>query len=112
MATDAFERVRIRLGNDDAEYSDEIIEDVLQSAASAILARRYPYGIPEDVTDVPERYKDLQVRCAIDLINKIGVEGETQHTENGITRIYEQHVGWISESLLREVIPVAGVILR
>ena len=109
---DTFERVRIRLGGDTAEYPDELIEDVLKSAEAAILARRYPFGVPEDVVEVPERYKDLQVRCAIDMINKIGVEGETQHTENGITRIYEQHVGWVSESLLREVIPVAGVIIR
>lgn len=112
MTTDVFERVKIRLGGDTAEFSDEIIEDVLESAGSAILARRYPFGVPEDVTEVPERYKDLQVRCAIDIINRMGVEGETQHTENGITRIYEKNAGWLSESLLREVIPVAGVVLK
>lgn len=109
---DALSRVKVRLGNDTTDYSDELIADVLESAKAAILSRRYPFGIPEDAQYVPVQYADLQVRIAIDMINRMGVEGETQHTENGITRIYEKNQGWISESLLREVIPVCGVIYQ
>ena len=106
------DRIRVRLGNDGAEYTDELIEDVLESAKSAILNRRYPFGIPEDVTEVPKQYEDLQVRAAIDIINRIGVEGETQHTENGITRIYEVGNGWVSSSIMKEVTPLCGVIYK
>jgi len=109
---DMLERVRVRLGDDGAEYSDELIEDVLESAKSAILNRRYPFGIPEGVTKVPAQYEDLQVRAAIDMINRIGVEGETQHTENGITRIYEDRNGWLSSTIMREVTPFCGVIYK
>lgn len=106
----ALERVRVRLGNDGAEYSDELIEDVLESAKCAILTRRYPFGIPDGVKTIPAQYEDLQVRLCIDMINRIGVEGETQHTENGITRIYEDRNGWMSYSILREVTPMCGVV--
>lgn len=109
---DALERVQIRLGKDSAEYDDDLIEDVLESAKHAILCRRYPFGIPDGVTEVPDQYKDLQVRVAIDMLNRMGAEGETQHTENGITRIYEKNRGWISSSLLQEVTPIAGVVFR
>lgn len=109
---DALDRVKVRLGHDIADYDDALIEDVLESAKAAILSRRFPFGIPEGVEEVPVQYADLQVRIALDMINRIGVEGETQHTENGITRIYEKNMGWISESLLREVIPMAGVLYQ
>lgn len=80
-----------------------ILEDCLESAKSAIMARRYPYGDWPD--DLEQRYKDLQFRIALEIYSKDGAEGETAHSENGISRTYEN--SGISESLLNEVVPLA-----
>lgn len=95
-------RLRLRTG----ETDDAVLEDCLESAKAAIMARRYPYGEWPD--ELEAQYLDLQFRCAMDLYNKIGAEGEIGHSENGVNRTYQS--SWISEDLLKEVTPVAKVV--
>lgn len=95
-------RLMLRTG----EENEEILLDCLDSAKSAILARRFPYG--DYPNELEPRYSDLQFRIALDLYNKIGAEGEISHSENGVTRTYES--SWISEQLLREVTPMVGAL--
>lgn len=99
---DILERLQLRTG----EYDTDILSDCLESAKFAILSRRYPYAktLPEEMES---RYLDLQFRCALDLYNKIGAEGQLTHNENGISRVYES--SWISDQLLSEVVPICGV---
>lgn len=103
------ERLKIRITEN---TTDEELGDILESAKNIILARRYPfsdYPIDENGETVLEaRYHDLQIRIAVELYNKIGAEGETAHSENGVARSYES--ANISESLLREIVPKAVVI--
>lgn len=130
------ERMKLRTGEPD----EAVLLDCLESAKSAILARRYPYGdwptqevevvVPpvtgtdpdtgETIVVTPEhtetqtetvlepRYLDLQYRCAIDLYNRTGAEGQMSHDENGIYRTWGAE--WISQELLNEVVPMVGVI--
>lgn len=99
---DNLSRLKLRTG----EADDSILEDCLESAKSAIMSRRYPYQEWPD--ELESRYLDLQFRCAMDLYNRIGAEGELSHSENGISRGYES--SWISESLLQEVTPMTKVV--
>ncbi len=88
------------------ELDEAILEDILESAKSAIMARRYPFQKwPEELED---RYLDLQFRIAMDIYAKIGAEGQTGHNENGINRTWES--SWISEQLLSEVTPMTKVV--
>lgn len=91
---------------------DILLSDLLESAKFAILSRRYPYeDFPlneEGQAMLESRYYDLQVRIAVFLYNKMGVEGQTSHSENTISRSYE--TGDIPESLLKNVTPFVGVI--
>lgn len=102
------DRLQSRTGETDVE----LLSDLLETAGSAIMARRYPYGEwPVDGNGDPQmeaRYRDLQVRIAIDLYNRIGSESQLSHSENGISRTYES--SWISEQLLNEVTPYIGVV--
>lgn len=130
------ERMRLRTNEPD----DAILLDCLESAKSAILARRYPYqpyptretevtvppkmgtdsetGEPVELvpahtekrteTVLEEKYLDLQYRCAIDLYNRTGAEGQVAHSENGISRSWGAE--WISQELLNEVVPMCGVV--
>lgn len=97
---DNFDRMKKRTG----EQDDSVLLDCLESAKAAILARRFPFGDWPD--ELESRYVDLQYRIAIDLYNKAGAEGQLSHSENGISRGYES--SWISDQLLREVVPMVG----
>lgn len=128
---DILERLKLRLTNDGIEPDESILRDCVESAKNAILSRRFPFGsrptisvpvldnlgnpvldgegnpLTVEQTFVEDAYLDLQFRCAVDIYNKIGAEGEKQHNENGINRVFDG--AWISPELLREVVPFAGV---
>lgn len=97
-----FERLKLRTNEPD----EAILNDCLESAKSAILARRFPYK--EWAEDIEPKYTDLQFRIALDLYNKIGGEGQLTHSENGVSRTWES--SWVSEQLLSEVVPYVGVL--
>lgn len=83
-----------------------LLKECIAASENIILDRRFPFG--ERPVAVEQRYKDLQFRIAVDLYNKIGAEGELQHSENGISRSYES--SWVSAQLLQEIVPKVGVL--
>ena len=87
------ERLKIRITED---VNDNELEDILESAKAVILSRRFPFG--EHPTEIEDRYKDLQIRIAVEMFNKRGAEGETAHSENGVSRTYSS--ASVSESML------------
>ena len=97
----ALERLTARTG----EANQDILEDLLETAKEIILSVRFPNSEWPD--EVEDRYKGLQIRIALDLYNKRGAEGETAHSENGISRTYT--AGWVSKDLLAEIVPYCGV---
>ena len=99
------ENLKIMLSPD--EISEGEGEVLLKLAESIILNRMYPFGIP-DGASIPSRYDFLQIQVAIEIFSKKGAEGQTGHSENGISRTYES--ASVSPSLLREIVPVAVVI--
>ena len=97
------ERLKIRITEN---VSDIELEDILESAKAVILSRRFPFG--EQPAEIEDKYKDLQIRIAVEMFNKRGAEGETAHSENGVSRSYAS--ANVSEDLLKEITPKAGVI--
>nr|DAD91334.1 MAG TPA: tail connector protein [Siphoviridae sp. ctBmU27] len=96
------ERLKIRITD---EVTDEELSDILESAKAVILSRRYPFGdMPEELEP---RYLDLQIRIAVEMYNKIGTEGQTAHSENGVSRSYASAA--VSPELLREITPKAVI---
>ena len=97
------ERLKIRI----TEKVDDIeLEDILESAKAVIMSRRFPFGeVPEEMES---RYNDTQIRIAVEMFNKRGAEGETAHSENGVSRSYSS--ASVSEELLREITPKVGVV--
>lgn len=80
--------------------------DLLESATEIIMQRRYPFDEWPD--ELESRYYGLQIRIAVDLFNKLGAEGETAHSENGVSRTYGAEN--VSTDLLAEIIPKAKVL--
>ena len=110
------ERLKLRLSNELAKSDDSqdtLLEELLLVAEQDILNKRYPFGLTTTYLDIEgnlqtreveidERYLGLQVELALVKYNMQGVEGQTSHTENGVTRAYKSY-----DALLRQVIPKA-----
>jgi hypothetical protein len=99
-------RVMVDPLTEDDGWSDEELIAYLGIAGRKILNRAYPYD--DTVTEVPNKYGYLQCEIATYLLNKRGAEGETSHSENGISRVYEN--ADVPDSMLSEVIPHCGLI--
>jgi hypothetical protein len=95
--------LRVMVGNSD---TDEVLSTYLLVAGKKIIARAYPYD--NTVTEVPSQYDTLQCEIAAYLLNKRGAEGQTSHSENGITRYYEN--ADIPSSMLKVITPHVGII--
>ena len=101
-------RVMGNVSNDDTDWSDDILLTYLAIAGSKIIDRAYPFNDSNVVEEVPRRYELLQCEIAVYLLNKRGAEGETSHSENGISRSYEN--ADVPESMLSVITPFCGVI--
>lgn len=101
----AIERLKIRIPE---EENQDVLKEVLETATDILLTRLYPFD--DDVSDksVPYKYKTLLCDIATELYNKKGAEGETSHSENGVSRTYSS--AYVSEELLSQIIPIAKVL--
>lgn len=101
------EKFRKYLKKENADKGeDDFLLFLLDLAGSKLLERLYPFD--ETKTEVPARYQFKQIEIALFLYNKQGAEGETSHSENGISRAYEN--ADIPDSLMQGVTPFVGVI--
>ena len=87
---------------------DEIFKIKLENAKNIALDRMYPYH--KEITELPERLKDWQTRCAIELYNRIGDEGIEKYSENGLSYSYSSEV--LSDKLLSELPPPMGEVIK
>ena len=102
LETEKIEMVKSMTG----ETSDGVVSAYLKIAGNKICRKAFPFD--PAVTEVPEQYSLLQVEIAVYLLNKRGAEGESAHSENGISRTYEN--GDVPPSMLRQIGPVCGVL--
>lgn len=100
---DILKRLKLRIPE---ESNDELLFDILESAKNLILLKRYPFT-EETPLELENKYTELQLQIAIRMYNKIGAEGETAHTESGVSRSYGSSAEY--EDLLARVIPKGAV---
>lgn len=96
-------RLTVLISPDTADT--ELLSFLLLQAEGIVLSKRYPFGPPEGAT-VPTAYEHVQLQIAIELFSKMGAEGQTAHSENGINRTYE--AADVSPSLLNRITPKCG----
>ena len=98
--------LRVMVGQPNVgEWTDDVLLSYLAIAGRKILNRAYPYD--DSVSEIPRRYGYLQCEIAAYLLNKRGAEGQTAHSENGVSRSYGS--ADVPESMLSEVTPHVGV---
>lgn len=86
--------LRSLLGSE--QLSDDVLQFYLDNASDIICELRH-----SDVVET--QYLNTQVKIALEMASKNGAEGQTGHSENGISRSYE--TGDISGSLLSQITP-------
>jgi hypothetical protein len=84
---------------------ERVLDAVLASAAGLILNKMYPFGY-EPHLEVPTRYEQIQVMLAAELYSKRGAEGQTSHSENGISRSWPE-----KNRLLAQIMPRVGSVI-
>lgn len=99
--------LRTMVGSNEApDWSDDVLLAYLNIAGRKIINRAYPYN--DEIDTVPKRYGLLQCEIAAYLLNKRGAEGETSHSENGISRGYES--ADVPISMMKDVVPFCETI--
>ena len=88
------------------ETSATVLSAYLGLSQQIVYEKAFPFGAYPDT--MPAQYDGVHVEIAAYMINKRGAEGETVHLENGVSRHWED--GGVSPSLLRRIVPFAGMI--
>ena len=99
---DKLQTLKLLTGATDSE--DGLLLALLSLAEGKILERLYPYDHSKET--LPTRYVGKQIEIAVYLYNKQGAEGQTAHSENGVSRTYGS--ADVPESMLRGIAPFAG----
>lgn len=84
--------------------NDDAIDEIMDAISAVNERRRF---IPNDEELFEEKYNSLIVRLSICAIAKYGAEGQTSHSENGISRGYDGGSTY-PKALLQEIVPLAG----
>lgn len=87
------------------DVTDEDISDEIEDAIDFVNNRR---GFqPTSDCLYEKKYNSIIVELALYAISKYGAEGEVAHSENGISRSYENGSGY-PRTLARRITPLAG----
>ena len=104
-------RMRLEILNSSTDASkDEVFKEMLKDAKVVALNTLFPYN--KEKTELPNniRYMDWQVRCAIELYNKIGSSNVQAYSENGLSVTFL--TGLISKQLINELGPSKAGAIR
>lgn len=90
------------------EANDAKIELQLEIAKDFINDRRG--YTPTDEVPIEDKYLNLQVLMTVEALSKEGAEGEKSHSDNGVSRSYENGSPY-SDSLMNRIIPLGKSLL-
>lgn len=100
-------KVKTILKLTDTSLDTEIVV-YLSLVKAEILSWMYSGDTPDEVTEVPEKYETTQIMSVIAGINTQGAEGQTGHSENGISRTwkYEDMVSYVRSHVYPYVVVI------
>lgn len=101
--SDKIQQLKHLLG-ESCKLTEPELAAFLNQAKLKILDRRFPYGYKLPC-EVEPRYEGLQIELAGVLYAQQGAEGQSNHSENGVSR------SWRSiDEILNEITPMASLI--
>lgn len=104
------EMIQTVMGIPDSDTAEvERIEVYLSAAEKEILAWRYSLS-GDQPSEVPSEFEMTQVWAVITGYSQIGAEGQSTHSENGISRTF--NYSDMIQYIRRNVRPLVGVLSR
>lgn len=105
--TQRLKQLKTMLGIDvESTTENEALTLYLQIAERRVLNKAYPYGTTR--TTAPNKYSFKVLEIAQYLYLRRGSEGEKSHSENGVSRSYEN--ADIPDSMLSEIVSMVGAV--
>ena len=92
----------------DYEYNN-MIDALLEDSKNIALSNIYPFEDWSDY-DLPAKYKNWQIRAAIELYNLADKAGIKSYSENGLS--WSKSSDLLSDGLMEEIMPKVGVIKK
>lgn len=91
------------------EVSESDVLPYLIISEEILLNRLYPY---RDISglELPSRYDMVHCHATVELWNHRGAEGQTAHSENGISRTWASSI--LSPSLIYLITPFVGSVVE
>ena len=107
--TEKLAQIKLILGEGGSLPSDTTLNGYIGLAKQQILNWMYGDigGVPTDVTNVPAKYEVTQIYAVVAGYTHAGAEGETQHSENGINRVFNN--GDMTDYIKKNVFPYARI---
>ena len=93
---------------DNATY-EKVLNRLLDDSKYVALSLRYPYQDYSNI-ELPKKYNNWQLRCAVEIYQSIGTEGIKSYSENGLN--WTRDSGYISNELRGEIEPLVGYIIQ
>lgn len=106
------DRLKERIEYDTSIFTDEetyekVLNRLLEDSKYVGLSLRYPYQDYSKL-ELPDKYKNWQIRCSEEIYKGIGHVGLKSYSENGLS--WTRDSGYISYELREEIEPLAGYI--
>ena len=103
METDILADVSTYLGDEVSEQDNPVLLILINRAIRKVCSKRYPYGYTDAQKEAAvSRYRDVVFEAAVYYWAKQGSEGQSSHSENGISRGYQSE-----DDLYFDVVPMA-----
>lgn len=94
----------IEIPSDNEKGGNSVLEYEINRAIGEInRCRSYK---PTEEKPYDKRYENLIIPMCIFSLSKVGIEGETSHSENGVQRIYKGDSDY-PEDLIKKIVPLA-----
>ena len=90
METDILADVSTYLGDEVSVQDNPILLILINRAIRKVCSKRYPYGYTDaEKEKAVSKYRDTVFEAAVYYWAKQGADGENSHSENGISRSYQ-----------------------
>ena len=91
----------------DIQTYNEVLKRLLEDSKFVGLSIRFPYKDYSNM-ELPNKYKNWQLRCCEEIYNGIGTQGIKSYSENGLS--WTRDSGYISYELRNEIESTVGYI--
>lgn len=97
------------INNIEDDSQDELIKTFIEVAIGKLLELRYPFDLSKTELDLEKRFESWITRAVRSIYDTQGSYNITQFAQNGVQITYSRLSEGIDETLIRSIVPYAGV---